>query len=483
MSTRRALVTQFLDSRWFFGFSIGSLALPSLWIATLFRFPLVYDEMFHVRAIQFFSHRLSPFILEQVPGYSDLGSLAFGSVSVYHYLLSFPYRLLMAFNLDEHGIIIVLRYLNIAMVLAGLLVFQTFLRELGIRRRYISFSVLLFAALPMASTVAATVNYDNLLFLASNLCLLFATRLTRTRKLSFNDLVGFVASLLVAALTKFSFLPVFVVLMGVVVIKLIREHSWKGIVHFVRNYAYNKHSFLAIVSIAFLASLFVIRYGVSTVRYGTPIPSCRVVVSQEDCRQNIAYNYEISVEQTRQNRSTQLFDGYLSSWFDKVVRGYGITSGTSARGAGESAYSPVVFRVALAVSIPLSFAVILLVAHRISNKSWVVAIAFVLTTILSTLAFNAASYYHFRQDINVQPRYFLGVAPYIAIWATLAVCYLIKSSRVKATMLLLCFVIMSQGAGLVSHIMSSSQAWYWDRPVIRKLVKTAKVVVDRVVID
>ena len=67
---------------------------------------------------------------------------------------------------------VIFRVLNIAMVAFGLYTYRRLFKKLKIGEVYINLGLLMFVLLPMTTLVAATVNYDNMIFLLTPLFLI-----------------------------------------------------------------------------------------------------------------------------------------------------------------------------------------------------------------------------------------------------------------------------------------------------------------------
>ena len=105
---------------------ISFFLVNTLWVAIFFRFPLVYDEFFHFHAIKAFSELASPIIIDQPTEYDVLGNLTFGNASIYHYLMSFPYKLISFITDNIPTQVVFLRMLNVLMAASGIYIFYKF---------------------------------------------------------------------------------------------------------------------------------------------------------------------------------------------------------------------------------------------------------------------------------------------------------------------------------------------------------------------
>src|SRR5687768_2222343 len=87
-----------LGTRKFFWVVLGFFVFESVWIALSAIYPMAFDEEFHVSVIRIYSEQWSPFLAGQPENANRFGSLATDPSYFYHYLMSFPYRLLSVFT-------------------------------------------------------------------------------------------------------------------------------------------------------------------------------------------------------------------------------------------------------------------------------------------------------------------------------------------------------------------------------------------------
>src|SRR4051794_33439598 len=83
-----------LRSRAFFVAIMVLFVIEAVWIAFSATYPMVFDENTHFGIIQLYAHKWSPLFLHQPPHAEFAGALTRDPSYFYHYLMSFPYRLL-----------------------------------------------------------------------------------------------------------------------------------------------------------------------------------------------------------------------------------------------------------------------------------------------------------------------------------------------------------------------------------------------------
>jgi hypothetical protein len=80
----------------------------------------------------------------------------------------------LATSFRGNSLIVLLRIINIAFVASGLFIFVRLFRRIGATRGVINITLLAVIMIPIFSLTAATINYDNLLFLLVAVSLLLA---------------------------------------------------------------------------------------------------------------------------------------------------------------------------------------------------------------------------------------------------------------------------------------------------------------------
>src|SRR5580692_8418743 len=97
-SSYRRRAVALIGSRRFFWGIVALLVLQAVWIACSGRYPMAFDEDFHLGIIRLYAHHLSPFWNGQPAGADAFGAVSRDPSYLYHYLMSFPYRLTSVFT-------------------------------------------------------------------------------------------------------------------------------------------------------------------------------------------------------------------------------------------------------------------------------------------------------------------------------------------------------------------------------------------------
>ena len=457
-----------LSSKWTPWCIVSLFILNTLWVALFYRYPLVFDENFHFQTIQAFTHTLWPAILDQPEKYDHLGSLAFGSASLYHYILSFPLRFVELFTTDLRTQIVSLRLINVALAASGLLLYYKLFRELGIKKYLINTGLLVFAFIPLATYVAATINYDNILLPLTALFFIYSNRLLAKKGKDTLLVIKVLTVGTLATLIKFTFLPLFVVALCYLAIVLIKDNGnykkyWSLLIKSFKQIALSQ-KIVWISLLAFLLTLAGVRYGASMVLYKSPIPDCSLIMKLERCEKNA--NYKISRAALRDNSKAPVANpaSYVQNWFKTMAGGFAMTGANTPFHTNEAKESPPIYSTALTAGLITGMIILLYMWRSLKfDRRYTFTLLCAIGLLGFTLLFNMLSYYQYRVDINVQPRYALSVLLIIVVFSTVAVNALLRQHRTSKVLLLiglLCITV--QGGGAITHIISSKPYWYWD---------------------
>ena len=275
------------------------------WLAVTSRFPMAFDEAYHFGLIQFFSHRLNPIVTTQSSSTYKFGALIQGPSLLYHYLLSFPYRFVALFSHSLVTEVIVLRLINVGFAVATLIIMRKLLRFTTLSDGSVNLIVLIFALTPIVTALSAQINYDNLLILMTTLCVyetILFSRKIEENVFDIKNLLVLLCLCLFSSLVQYSFLPIFVAFLAIVIWKC---HSYKRRQNIQLRLAaqksfkhLGKYTKLALLATGILGSLLFIRiYGVNVVKYHNPAPQCNQVLNTADCKRYYAWNSNYKLRQ------------------------------------------------------------------------------------------------------------------------------------------------------------------------------------------
>lgn len=297
---------EFLASRWFFIAVLAIFVAEASWLAATSGFQMAFDESFHFQSIQFWSHHLNPIVLHQSPDTYGLGNIVHNPSWLYHYLLSFPYRLFSFITNNVRMQIVALRLLNVGIAVGSLLVLRKTFQRLKFHGGTTNVILCLFALTPVVTALSAQINYDNLLLLAVVSAAYLTVRCLqqlKRGKIEARMLLGLLAVCLFGSLVKYSFLPV---LAGIALLLIWvlgwqfknRGALWQSFAGSFRKL--HTGSKAALIGLCIIGGgLFTAFYGVNLLRYHNPSPQCNQVLSISACSQYYAWERNYTLSQNR----------------------------------------------------------------------------------------------------------------------------------------------------------------------------------------
>src|SRR5579872_6980280 len=101
MKNYRNFFRQILSSNKYFIGLVLFFICEALWIAFSGHYPMAFDEDFHFGVIKIYAHHISPFLSHQPANADEFGAIFRDPSYLYHYLMSFPYRLITLFTKDQ----------------------------------------------------------------------------------------------------------------------------------------------------------------------------------------------------------------------------------------------------------------------------------------------------------------------------------------------------------------------------------------------
>jgi hypothetical protein len=211
---------------------------------------------------------------------------------LYHYLLSFPYRLIAVFVHSLKGQVIALRFINIFFELCNLVILRLVFKRLRVSRTMSGIVILLFAFTPVFSQLSAQINYDNLLFPVTALAILQLIHFYDSLKkgdLRLGLLMSLAITCLLASLIQYEFLPIFFGIFLCVIWLLLRAYTLSfrklktAVVTAFWHLGRRTRTVLSAL-LVFSAAVFSRFYIVNIFRYGNPVPQCNQVLSIAQCK-------------------------------------------------------------------------------------------------------------------------------------------------------------------------------------------------------
>lgn len=444
-------------------------------------FPMLYDEHYHAGLIDLYSKQFSPLITSQNPEqtavFSDITRLP---SYLYHYLLSFPYRLITAFTDSFYVSVVSLRLINVAFVAVGLFAYRKLLIELKFKGALIHASLLLITLIPLFVHLAAHINYDNLIFLGTPLFLLSGLKILRSRSLSYIEVSLYISLGLSLVLVKFSFVPIFIASSIYISIALWRTHRTKFTELLKGSIRRQKRLALFFCSIwlIFSIGMFTERYLGSYLRYSSFIPACDRIHPRDDCNNNPVYRRDsTAIKEFKENPSQtdNIVDFTREKWMPQMVVGMSFTqvnigsteqfNTTAKRERGDSIP---ILAATLWILILLSLIFLSYSWREIKNLPHVGYFVAIFLTLFFFVWFytNYLGYLATGKAMAIQPRYFLLLVPILMALIAHSMNVAIKSKLTKVLIFTIILSFFTQGGGITTYLVRSNDAWYWQRETI-----------------
>lgn len=470
-------------SKKFFYGVMAVLVVQALWIALSGRYPMAFDEDFHLGIIRLYAHHISPFWSGQPPHSDMFGAVYRDPSYLYHYLMSFPYRIISLFIHGQTGQVIVLRLINIALFASSLPLLRRLLLHMGASRTLAHIVLTFFVLLPIVPFLAAQINYDNLFVPIITLVLLLAVKvnneLAQYGRLNMKSLLVLVAACILTSLVKYAFLPVFIALVLYEAVLfyyyLGRKRKFWKTAGFGLTLISRRMRWLLIGLLLVSSVLFVERYGVNLVRYREPVPDCKQVLSIQRCSSYAPWlrDYVFSSQKGQHLHGPVGFTGdwLYGMWFRTFFAVDGPGTNFETRGP---LLLPGLSAVVLFVGGVLAFVVKFRSVLRRYNRLEIYMLIVVIGWYAALLWFDEyKSYLHAGMPVAINGRYLLPImAPLMLLLAMGYSEALRRHDRLKAVIVCLGLVCFLWGGGVLTFIIRSRDAWYWPNSPMTRVNET-----------
>jgi hypothetical protein len=471
-------ILSILQSKRFFYVIVGLLAIQAAWIALTARYPMAFDENFHFGLIKIYAHQWGPFFTHTPPNSAAYGDLVRNPSYLYHYLMSFPYRLVALFTSQETIQIIILRFLNIGMFVGGLFMFRTLLTRMRFSPGIANLSLLMVVLIPVVPFLAGQINYDNLLFLLVPTVTLIALNcsnaLTASSKLPAISITTLLVACMLSSLVKYAFLPIFVgiFLYFSVMIAInkkrhvIFKRTWLSFVSLSTSL-----KIVLVIALLISGGLFIERYGLNIVKYGNIQPDCAKIESVDQCLQYgpwarnhiIAANNAAAAGEVPLDPNQLLF---LPAWVGGMMhRLYFAINYDFVN------YYELPLPIMTAYVIGITGFVLCCVFYRTlfrNNRQLFLLISVAAMYVAGLLYVNYSDYLHFRTMLAINGRYLILILPFF--FALIAAAYDILFHKIgpirrvipyKLGLTAVVLLLTLQGGGVLTYAVRSDADWYW----------------------
>ncbi len=470
-----------LESRYFFMAVAFLFFLQMAWIALSAIYPMLFDEEYHLGIIEIYSRQLAPFISLQPPEAAFHGDITRYSSYFFHYLMSFPYRLISLFTTDLMTIVIIMRFLCISLVLLGFWLFRKVLLGFGLSRALSHGVLLIFTLIPLVPFALAQINYDSLLFvLVALMVYLSQVAVKPSEKQSW-----FVALLVgvscIAAITKFTALPIVLGCFLFVAFRLGRQHGVKAPRRLVRQYVALPRLKLIVVSCFVLLSLGLVaeRYALNLIAFRALEPACDRLHTSDDCLQYTVFRRNETWRQDYETQSRTLMNPIeftKNYWAPHIFGDFFVTAAfvyedkkditlrtlptDLEASAGNRA---LIMSGWLVLGLSLGVLVVAALRRRLRPAS-LFGLTFLILAIYASAHWikNYSDYLTIGSTTAAQGRYYIPLLILVLACVAVALRQLLPSLRARLVIFAICLLALTQGGGVANYMLYSNKQWYWS---------------------
>lgn len=494
----RNFETKFLKvikSKGFSRFVIGFFIFEAAWIAVTAVYPQAFDENFHFGVIKIYSHYWLPFLSKQPAGADAYGAVARDPSYLYHYLMSFPYRLIELFTKTQTAQVIWLRFIDIGFFATGLVLFRKLLIKCKLPLGLSNLLILLVALIPIVPQLAGQINYDNLLFpLVALACLLSFDLIdqVKKRKPQFKTYMSLGIVCLIASMVKYAFLPIFAAIAFFFIYYAIKVYGFKFKDIFKSLWiGYKKSSLLSkVILVSFsviLIGMFIQRDGVNLVKYHSVEPDCAAVLSDKACQAYAPWEANQTrhldkVEHKVVVNSNPIY--YIGQWIYWMwYRLFFAINGSSSQYEN---YPPLPLPSAIS-AISVLIGIVALIKYRkklFRSNPYFILLAVISSFYIVALLVQGYSTYQFTAVLeNMNGRYLVPVLFLLLAMMGEAIVFLLKRKKTLAVVLA-CLVLLffAEGGGLLTFIERSGANWDFNNKSIIRINNAARKVTKPLII-
>ncbi len=489
-------VLKVINSRGFFWFVIGFFIFEAAWIALTAAYPQAFDEQFHFGLIKIYSYHLSPFLTKQPAGGNAYGAVARDPSYLYHYLMSFPYRLIELFTKQQTYQVITLRFIDIFLFAHGLVLFKKILIRAKVSAGYANLAILIFALIPIVPQLAGQINYDDLLFpLVAFICLLSFKLIDEIKKLKpqFRTVFILLITAILTSLVKYAFLPIFLAIICFFVFYLLWTYRTKLKTissNFISSFKTESLVLKTVLILGLILSVFMFaqRDIVNLIDYHTVDPNCSSVLSVNQCKAYSAWyaDYERHVNVLAKHiKPSSNFFVYIFEWLYWVW--YRLFFAVNGPASNFTNYPPLPVPCAVALVIGL-FGIIAAIKFRKElfkdnpySTLMIIASAFYVIALI----LQGYSTYRYTATLeNMNGRYLLPVLLLTgAVFVKAFSLAFRKYNHLKVIIACVIVLMFLEGGGILTYIIRSDNTWYFQNSKVIRANEVAKKISKKVVVS
>jgi hypothetical protein len=472
-----SLLHRFINSPSSFYAILALFIISAVWIASFSLYPMAFDEEFHYGLIKIYASSLLPYGIEHTSSMAQYGAATADASYLFHYLMSFPYRLFDFIGLSDSAIIILLRYLNIVFVAAAIIIFRRALLLASASPAAATASLAFVSLVPVFVMLTSQINYDNLLLLVTAWCILLTFRITLSLRqkstITLTDAWLLVCALLIGMSIKYAFLPIALALVLWLVLVGIRHltPNRKSLLiisnRLIQQWQLMKaQTRVLLTALLLLSAFFGSHYVTNYVGYGSPIPDCDQVFTPDECTAYGPWNRNKMYTAQKSDTFDPLsFPAYmLIEWMPGMTERLTFAVAGKTNGFQTKAPLPIVI---IGFIILAAIGSLCLIIQLLRNKAtWIWVFTLFLTFIyVGALSYQLyGDYIETAQPVAINGRYLLPLLPLIAFILIQAIRQSIgrvSAPHLSTAAAIVFLVLLVGGGGIGTYIVQSESHWYW----------------------
>lgn len=470
-------VQRVLSSNRFFWVVTAIFTLSAVWVATASLYPMAFDEEFHFGLIKIYAAHWLPYGIENTRDMAQYGAAVADPSYLFHYLMSFPYRLLHALGLSEVAVIICLRLINIALVVASFVLYRKALLAANVPRATTHGTIAAFSLIPILPVMAGQLNYDNLLLVMVALSFWLIIRTTNaTRKqgiLPVELTCWLLGVLLITLPIKYAYLPI-ALGMGLWLVWLagttLRKQGFTTYKKHLLASMQKMHLVTKICLVVLIAAgvFFSARYVENYIRYDSAIPGCDAVFTEDACMDYgpWARNFEYK-QRVDPNFTPISFPAFfITEWLPGMMQRLTFAVAGKTNDFQTKDPLPLVWPIA-SVFTSLGLLAFLLRARWLLKKYPYMAITLLVTLIyVGVLAVKLyIGYTKTSMPAAINGRYLLPLVPMLLAMCAQALLHVAAKWKVRSVTVVilatLFIVVVFQGGGVLTYIVQAEPHWFY----------------------
>jgi hypothetical protein len=466
----------FIASKKFFYVIISLFIFQAAWIGLSNNYGSPHDEKYHVGVIQIYSQHLTPFMNGQPTSYDQFGDVSRDTSYLYHYLMSFPYRLISMITNNLMTQVILLRLFNILFVILGILIFKKILDEMF--KKPIVSNLSLFAVImtPVFTYVSEGVNYDNLVFLGFAASLYLTIKLIK--KFRFTTALLWLSVNLLTILVKFSYGPLaFVLVIGTAIYYLVKKIQIIPEIKYSLKNTNRIKMILLVLLLIVAGGLFTERYVGNLVAYGTPMPDCAKVLNVERCSSWATWERNAQIKQRHLHKKRANIASYATTWVKTMESSsFGIYKTSSVKKA-----LPIIKFAGYFVLALFLLLTAFNIKYILKRPALLVALGSIVFYSIALFAINYRDYLVLASPVAIQGRYLILIMPLMMGFGLFFANKLLEAHKKLWLIFVVLLIIVFLQGGVVTYIISSTHTWWWPDKTVIDINEAAKTILKPIV--